>query len=162
MTPTQTTQAKTVRTTFAWHFLLINMSDDHSALTWKNFVWNLVKAQPIRRSSSCRASTLRASFSFGFPRLARAALISFSVIAEKWARNTTYKKSTKYLGKEVTLQNFICKSSFSLCSFDSHKSAFTHFINLGMPSICTSQKTHIHPVCNKPSEQNTLNPGNSI
>lgn len=112
-----------------------------SALTWKNFVWNLVKAQPIRRSSSCRASTLRASFSFGFTRLARAALISFSVIAEKRARNTTYKKKcNKYLGKRVTLQNFICKSTFSLCSFDLHKSAFTQFINLGMPSICTTPK----------------------
>ena len=124
----------------------VNISDDHSALTWKNFVWNLVKAQPIRRSSSCRASTLRASFSFGFPRLARAALISFSVIAEKWARNTTYKKNCiKYLGKQVTLQNFICKSSFSLCSFHMHKSAFIQFINLGMPSICATQKNpHLH------------------
>lgn len=61
-------------------------------LTWKNLVWNLVNAQPIRRSSSCRASTLRASFSLGVPRFARAALISFSVIAEKWARNTTCNK----------------------------------------------------------------------
>lgn len=59
--------------------------------TWKNFVWNRVKAQPILRSNSCRASTLSASFSFGLPKLYMAALTSFSVIDENRARHTTWK-----------------------------------------------------------------------
>ena len=54
--------------------------------TWKNLVWNRVKAQPILRSSSCRASTLRDSFSFGSTRVFMAARISRSVMAEKRER----------------------------------------------------------------------------
>ena len=37
--------------------------------TWKKRVWNLVKATPTLRSSSCRASTDRASFLLGYPSL---------------------------------------------------------------------------------------------
>ena len=36
--------------------------------TWKNLVWNLVKEQPIRKSSSCLASTESDSFLLGSTR----------------------------------------------------------------------------------------------
>lgn len=53
--------------------------------TWKYLVWKRVKAQPILRSNSCRASTDKLSLIFGRPRLCMADLISFSVSAEKCA-----------------------------------------------------------------------------
>lgn len=59
-------------------------------LTWKNFVWNLVKAQPILKSISCLASTDKDSFSLGSINCFIAALMSFSVIALNLALNITY------------------------------------------------------------------------
>lgn len=49
--------------------------------TWKYLVWYRVKAQPILRSSSWRASTARDSFKFGSTSLFMAPLISVSVMA---------------------------------------------------------------------------------
>lgn len=56
-------------------------------LTWKTLVWNLVKEHPIRRSSSCRASTDLDSFSLGRPRFWMAVSRSGVVRAENLARN---------------------------------------------------------------------------
>ena len=49
---------------------------------------HLVKAQPMRRSSSCRASTESASLWSGSPRRAMAVQMSVSVMELKRARNT--------------------------------------------------------------------------
>ena len=65
------------------------------SLTWKYLVWKRVNAHPIRRSNSCLASTLLASFSFGSPRFWKAALMSLSVNAEKCARNMFYRTTEK-------------------------------------------------------------------
>ncbi len=54
--------------------------------TWKNRVWKRVNAQPIRRSSSCRASTDNDWFLSGYPRLLNACRISLSVIELNFAR----------------------------------------------------------------------------
>ena len=75
-------------TTFnTYHELLLYAVKKTNNHTWKYFVWNLVNAQPMRRSSSCLASTDNDSFLFGSPRSCIAFLMSLSVIAEKWARN---------------------------------------------------------------------------
>ena len=58
--------------------------------TWKYLVWNLVNAQPMRRSSSWRASTDMASFLLGDPSVSNAFIISVSVIALNFARNIVY------------------------------------------------------------------------
>lgn len=80
----------------------INEASKSPYFPWKNLVWNLVNAQPIRKSNSWRASTLLASFSFGLARLANAALISLSVMAENFALHISCKwfyfnKSTRHL-----------------------------------------------------------------
>ena len=72
-------------------------------LTWKNFVWYLVNAHPIRRSSSCRASTLFASFSLGFIKFASAALMSFSVMAEKCGPPNVLRPGYRIKKHTVTL-----------------------------------------------------------
>lgn len=51
---------------------------------------HLVKAQPMRRSSSCRASTESASLWSGSPRRAMALQMSVSVMELNLARNTVF------------------------------------------------------------------------
>lgn len=64
----------------------LNKLQKNMSFTWKNLVWKRVKAQPMRRSSSCRASTDLDSFSLGSTKLFMAALMSRSVMAENLAR----------------------------------------------------------------------------
>lgn len=62
-------------------------------LTWKYFVWNRVNAHPILKSSSCLASTDRASFLFGAISFVMALLMSLSVIALNLALYTHYREN---------------------------------------------------------------------
>lgn len=65
--------------------------------TLKNWVWNLVHATPIFKSSSCRASTAFDSFSFGDPRFCIAFLMSFGVTEENLARQTLVRPSLRII-----------------------------------------------------------------
>lgn len=92
-----------------WQIKIFDLIKNHK-LPWKYLVWNLVKAQPKRKSNSCLASTLRASFSFGCTRFCIAALMSLSVMAEKRALNVVsgeYGSAFKYPLTQFITCNYI-------------------------------------------------------
>jgi hypothetical protein len=69
------------------NYIIIQKIDICILLTWKYLVWYRVKAHPIRKSSSCRASTESDMLRLGFPSSRIAFFISVSEIDEKCALN---------------------------------------------------------------------------